>query len=192
MKENFEELLRELKGESVSEGDLGEKIKNVIRKFKSEIENRMIQGYEINPLILGFMKEEGIYDGDNSSVAFPIYSSFRKKFKPKIEYGMYDDWCYIFFENTPVPEKAKKDIQLRKDMEAKVDEYVKEHYGKPDPKDFREFVYSIHPKDLGRGTIYAHYNDVRKKHNIPEYKEKNQVKTDIESTLENLDLSDIK
>lgn len=189
-KENFEDLLRELKGEAAS--DLGEKLKNVLRRIKTEMEKRVIEGPSIAGMIMGFMKEEGIYKGADVSVANSLYSFFYREFKPIVKEGMHQCTSYFFFENTPIPEKLKEDLRLKEEMETKVDEYVKEHDGKPDPKEFMDFVYSIHPKDVKESTVSWHYTDLRHKYKIEEFKEPNQLKKDIESQLKNLDLSDIK
>lgn len=193
MKENFEPLLRKLKIEPGSECDLGEKIKNVLRKLKAEMEKRVIPGIETYDEISKFMKEEGIYYGKDITVTLPIHSFFSREFKPIQKHGLREG-LYYFFENTPVPDGIRSDIRLYEEMEANVDEYVKEHNGKPDPKEFTDFVYSCHPKNIDEPRVNQNYNELRSKYYIPfhETKDENHLDKDIRSALKDIDLSDIK
>jgi len=198
-KGELEEKLKQMLGRAVQATDLSEKLKNVIRGLKTEMEKRALDTVDINLIISYHIEKEGIINDTSfitSALQNPIFLFFNEKFKPKSSPGMYGGNIFFYFENTPLDEEMKREIQLYKEMESKIDAYVKECYGKPDPKAFRDFVYSSHPDDVSEKIKRRHYDLLREKYSIEEFREKEtkpmkNLMADIQSQLKNIDLSDV-
>lgn len=186
--ENFEPLLRELKAEPGSHSDLVEKLKKVFRRLKSKLQKEPVVSYKLSNIIYDIMKEEEVTDVsyiNSEPLVDPVKDYFKEKFKPSIERGI--DERYYFFDGAELSDYAKKDIALYKELSAKVDEYAKGR--KVDPKDFKEFVYSILSPVENNCDKHSFYGDMRRKYHVEEFKIKE--KSPIELALEDIDPDDI-
>lgn len=192
-KENFENILRQLKGESVS--DLGTKLRNVIQKAKNALEEKeMICLYFNNDFLEELINEEGIAPPGVKarSLTMDIWMHFAKRFGPKYANGIRGK--YIFFDNTPISEDTKKDIAMYDELESNVEGYVNSCNGNPDPKEFKELVYSLLPEEfrnnpedgmLRNPKVFV-YSEMKSKFKVEEYKSTEQLRKDIKSELDKL------
>lgn len=196
-KENFEDALRRLKGESEEETGLGKKLRNAVQKAKETLEKKEMDHHTFDNYIINLMRDEGIIPEEivrPYSLTHDFIMHLIKKLGLKQSYGM--ETYYSYFKNTPISEKAKKNIAMYNELESKVKEYVNSCTGKPTPKEFRDFIYSVVPeeaKELGNiGKMKSHfYVRMRSKFRIQYYNDIPSINKDIKSELENLDLSDL-
>jgi len=194
-KGELEEKLKSIVGKPGEQTDLGIKLRNILQIAKEAIEKKEMTSYHLLSIFLfNKMKEEGIIPAEidkNSGLTTGVYNHFENKYKPNSARGI--SCKYLFFDNTPLSEYAKKDIAMRREAEAKVQAYVKEHNGKPDPEEFLDFVFSILPDNLGIdeenpyiGHRVTHFHDnMKMKYRVGKI-DTEQIEKDIDSELKKL------
>jgi len=150
-KGELEEKLKSIVGKPGEQTDLGMKLRKVFQRAKETLEKKVINSsFFSRAFFFKLMKEEGILPAESEkpySILSDISSHFLKKYNVKTGRGV--GYTFYFLENTPLPEETKKNMAVYDELSSKVEVYVKEHNGKPDPKAFKDFVYSLlSPNDL--------------------------------------------
>ncbi len=196
-KKPLEETLREL-----DEG--GDSLRDkLLRAFKDIVgrlrESEIIDYPNFHTLILSKLSEQKIVSDeqklDTSITQF--LSTYLKGILPlqKI-YGARKR--YVLLPSVTLSEEAQKDVDDLKEINARAEDYIKQHESKPKNKEFKEFVYSVFPDDLNDFDKEKIYRKLKSKYNIieetkekimekPEEK-KSTLKEDIQRELEGIDL----